>query len=169
MTGKLHFPEARHPTEAESVPPGFTRLQRGTLEEQEAVSKYRTPSEDSQKQSLDEELGIQDITNINESWYPPMEAELASAIESIRGKSQPMDVDPAPAEDSMPPDDEPELLGMVAGLDSPVTAREDRVLNTPAGFSRAPGDRRPTPESSTRATGRKITGHIEYGRSRRRN
>ena len=157
MTGKLHFPEAWHPTEAESIPPGFTRLQRGTLEEQEAVSKYRTPQEDSQKQSLDEELGIQDITNINESWYPPTEAELASAIESIRDKSQPMDVDPAP----MPPDDEPELLGIAAGLDSPVTAREDRVLDMPARFSRAPGDGRPTPESSTGATGRRITSRIE--------
>ena len=103
VTGKLQLPEARHQTEAESVPPGFTRLQHGTLEEQEAVSKYWTPQEDSQKQSLDEELGIQDFTTINESWYPPTEAELASAIESIRDKSQPMDVDPAPAEDSMPP------------------------------------------------------------------
>ena len=161
VTGKLQLPEARHPTEAESVPPGFTRLQPGTLEEQEVVSKYQTPLEDSQKQSLDEELGIQDITNINESWYPPTEAELASAIESIQDKSQSMDVDPAPAEDSMPPDDEPELLGMAAGLDSPVTAREDRVLDTPAGFSRAPGDGRLTPKSSTGATGRKITGRIE--------
>ena len=80
------------------------------------MSKYQTPSEDSQKQSLDEELGIQDITDINKSWYPPMEAELASAIESIRDKSQPMDIDPAPVEDLMSPDDEPELLGMAAGL-----------------------------------------------------
>ena len=71
VTGQLQFLEARYLTETESVPPGFTRLQRGTLEEQEAVSKYRTPPEDSQKQSLDEELGIQDVTNINESWYPP--------------------------------------------------------------------------------------------------
>ena len=161
MTGHLQLPEARHPTEVESVPPGFTRLQRGTLEEQEAVSKYQPPSEDSQKQSLDEELGIQDITNISESWYPPKEAELASAIESIWDKSQPMDVDPALAEDSMPPNDKLELLGMAAGSDSPVTAREDRVLDMPAGFSRAPGDRRPTPKSSTGATGHKITGRIE--------
>ena len=161
VTGKLQLPEARHLTEAESVPPGFTHLQRGTLEEQEAVSKYRTPSEDSQKQSLDEELGIQDVTNINESWYPPMEAELASAIKSIRDKSQPMDVDPALLEDSMPPNDEPELLGMAAGSDSPVTDREDRVLDTPARFSRAPGDGRLTSESSTGAAGHKITGRIE--------
>ena len=161
VTGKLQLPEARHPTEAVSVPPGFTCLQCGTLEEQEAVSKYCTPLEDSQKQSLDEELGIQDVTNINESWYPSTEAELASAIESIRDKSQPMDVDPALVENSMPPDDEPELLAMAAGSDSPVTAREDRVLDKAAGFSRAPGDRRPTPKSSTRGTGHKITGCIE--------
>ena len=162
VTGHLQLPEARHPTEAESVPPGFTRLQRGTLQEQEAVSKYQNPPEDSQKQqSIDEELGIQDVTNINESWYPQTEKELASAIESIRDKSQPMDIDPAPVEDSMPPDDKLELLGMAAGLDSTVTAREDRVLDTPAGFSRAPGDGRATPESLTRATGRKIRGHRE--------
>ena len=88
------------------------------------MSKYRNPPEDSQKQqSIDKELGIQDVTDINESWYPPTEKELVSAIESIRDKSQPMDVYPAPAEDSMPPDDELELLGMAAGSDSPVTAR----------------------------------------------
>ena len=161
VTGKLQLPEAWHLTEAESVPPGFIHLQRGTLEVQEVVSEYWTPLEDSQKQSLDEELGIQDITNIQESWYPPMGAELASAIESIRDKSQPVDVDPAPAEHLMPHDDEPELLGMAAGSDSPVTAREDRVLDMPAGFSRTPGDGRPTPESSTGATGHKITGRIE--------
>ena len=161
VAGKLQLPEARHPTEAESIPLGFTCLQRGTLEEQEAVSKYRTPPEDSQKQSLDEELDIQDVTNINESWYPPMEAELVSAIESIRDNSQPMDVDPAPAEHSMPHDDELELLGMAARSNSPVTAGEDRVLDTPAGFSKAPGDERPTPKSLTGATGCRITGRIE--------
>ena len=162
MTGHLQLLEARHPTEAESIPPGFTCLQRGTLQEQEVVSKYRNPPEDSQKQqSIDKELGIKDVTDINESRYPPTEKELASAIESIRDKSQPMDVDPALVEDLMPPDDEPELLGMAAGSDSPVTAREDRVLDMLAGFSRAPGDGRLTPKSSTGATGRKITGRIE--------
>ena len=161
IAGKLQLPEARHPTEAESVPPGFTRLQRGTLEEHEVVSKYLTPPEDSQKQSLDMELGIQNVTNIDKSWYPPMEAELVSAIESIQDKSQPMDVDPTLAEHLMPHDDELELLGMAAGSDSPVTAGEDRVLDTPARFSRAPGDRRPTPESLTGATSRRIMGHIE--------
>ena len=88
---------------------------------------------------------------------PPTKAQLASAIESIRDKSKPMDIDPALA----PHDDELELLGMAAGSDSPVTAREDRVLDMLARFSRAPGDGRPTPESLTGDTGRRIMGHIE--------
>ena len=67
MAGQLQLLEARHKTEAERVPPGLTRHQCGTLEEQEAVSKYRTPPEESQKQSLDEELIIQDVTDIKES------------------------------------------------------------------------------------------------------
>ena len=88
---------------------------------------------------------------------------MASAVESIRDKSQPMDVDPAPAEHSygLFQDDAPELLGTVRGSDSPMTAREDRVLDMPAGFSRAPGDGRPTTESSAGATGHKITGRTE--------
>ena len=76
-------------------------------------------------------------------------------------KPQPMDVDPALAEHSILQDNEPELLELAKGSDSPMTAREDRVLDMPAGFSRAPGDGRPTPESSTGATGRRITGHTE--------
>ena len=167
MAGRFQLPcgqpEARHPTEVESVPPGFTHTQRKTLEEQEAVAKYQTPSVASQRQTIDEELGIQDVTTIDESWYPPMEVEVASAVESIMDKSQPMDVDPAPAEHSyeMFQDDAPELLGMAKGSDSPVTIREDRVLDTPAGFSRAPGDSRPTTGSSAGATSRKITGCTE--------
>ena len=90
-----------------------------------------------------------------------METELASAVESIMDKSQPMDMDPAPAEHSMLQDEEPELLGSAKGSDSPVTAREDRVIDTPAGFSRAPGDGRLTPESLTGATGHRITGRTE--------
>ena len=150
-------------TEAESIPPGFTHTQRKTPEEQEAVAKYQTPLEAGQKQTIDEELGIQDVTTIDEAWYPLTEAEVASAIESILDKSQPMDMDPAPAEHSYElfQDDALELLGTVRGSDSPMTAREDRVLDTPAGFSRAPGDGRPTTESSAGATGRKITGRTE--------
>ena len=59
-------PEAGHPTEADSVPPGFTRINQKTLEEQEAT-RYETPT--NSKQSIDEELGIQDVMNITEDWY----------------------------------------------------------------------------------------------------
>ena len=62
-------PEAWHPMEADSMPPGFTHINRKTPEEQEAT-RYETPA-DSEKQSIDEELGIQDVTNINEGWYAP--------------------------------------------------------------------------------------------------
>ena len=167
VAGRLQLlsgqPEARHPTEEESVPPGFTRTQRKTPEEQEAVAKYQTPLEAGQKQTINVELGIQDVTTIDEASYPPTESEVASAVESILDKSQPMDVDPAPAEHSYElfQDDAPELLGMVRGSDSPVTAREDRVLDMPAGFSRAPADARPTTESLAGATSRKITGRTE--------
>ena len=58
------------------------------------MAKYQTPSEAGQRQTIDEELGIQDVTTIDEAWYPPMEVEVASAVESILEKSQPMDVDP---------------------------------------------------------------------------
>ena len=160
LSGQL---ETRHPTEAKSIPPGFTHTQHKTPEDQEVVAKYQTPSDAGQRQTIDEELGIQDITTINESWYPPMDAEVALAVESILDKSQPMDLDPAPAEHlyEMFQDDAPELLGMAKGSDSPVTTREDRVLDMPAGFSRAPGDGRPTTESSAGATGCKIMGRTE--------
>ena len=157
-------PEARHPTEAESIPPGFARTQHKTLEEQEAVAKYQTPLEASQRQIIDEELGIQDITTIDEAWYPPTEAEVASAVESILDKSQPMDVDPTPAGHlyELFQEDAPKLLGTMKGSDSPMTTREDRVLDMPAGFSRAPGDGRPTTESLAKATSHKITGCTEH-------
>ena len=127
------------------------------------VAKYQTPLEAGQRQTIDEELGIQDVTTIDESWYPPMEAEVASAVECILDKSQPMDMDPALGEHSyeMFQDDALELLGMAKGSDSPMTAREDRVLDMPASFSRAPGDSRLTTKSFAGATGRKITGHTE--------
>ena len=61
MAGRLHLLsrqlEARHPTEAESIPPGFTHTQCKTPEEQEAVAKYQTPLELSLKQTIDEEPG----------------------------------------------------------------------------------------------------------------
>ena len=91
-------PETRHPTEANSVSPGFTRINRKTSEEQEATTKYETPA-DSQKQSIDEELGIQDVTDINDDWYPPPKSELASSIQNLLD-SQPMEVDDPPEERS---------------------------------------------------------------------
>ena len=88
---------------------------------------------------------------------------MSSAVDSMSDKSQPMDVDPAPAEHSyeMFQDDAPELLGTAKGSDSPVTVSEDRVLDMPAGFSRAQGDGRLTTGSSTGPTGHKITGRTE--------
>ena len=79
---------ARHPTGADSVPPGFACIHRKTSEEHEAT-RYGTPADS--KQSIDEELGIQDVTNLTEDWYA--QSELASAIKSVL---QPMEVDEPP-------------------------------------------------------------------------
>ena len=75
---------------------------------------------------------------------------MALAVESILDESQPMEVDQAL-----------ELLGTGEGSSSPVTAGEDKVLDTPAGFSQAPGDGRPPTVSSAGATGHKIMGRTE--------
>ena len=111
-------PEVRHPTEADSVPPGFTRINRKTPEQQEAI-RFETPT-NSEKQSIDTELGIQDVTNINEGWYAPPELELASAIDSIL--QQPMEVDEVPEERPYQMFDEeaPDVLGPDQGPGSPV-------------------------------------------------
>ena len=134
-------PEAQHPTEADSVPPRFSRINRKTPEEQEAT-RYETPA--NSKQSINEELGIQDVTNITEDWYVRSESELASAVNSVL-QQQPMEVDEAPEERPYRMSDEevPDVLGPDPGSGSPVTATEDRVLDTPGRFSRAPGDGRP--------------------------
>ena len=153
--------EARHPTEADSVPPGFTRINRKTPEEQEAT-RYETPA-NSEKLSIDEELGIQDVTNINEDWYARSESELASAINSIL--QQPMEVDEAQEERRYRMSDEeaPDVLGPDPGSGSPVRATEDRVLNMPGEFSRAPGDGRPITGSGAGSSGRRITGRTTEG------
>ena len=118
--------EARHLTEADSVPPRFARIHRKALEEQEAT-RYETPADS--KQSIDEELGIQDVTNITEDWYARSELELASAVKSVL---QPMEVDEPQEEPLRRSDEEPsDVLGPHPGSSSPVTATEDRVLNTP--------------------------------------
>ena len=148
-------PEARHPMEADSVPPGFTRINRKTPEEQEAT-RYETPA--NSKQSIDEELGIQDVTNITEDWYARSESELASAVNSIL--QQTMEVDEAPEEQPyrMSDKEAPDVLGPDQGSGSPVTATEDRVLDMPSGFSRAPGDGRPITGYGAGSSGRRITG-----------
>ena len=149
-------PEAQHLTEAGSVPPGFTRIHWKALEEQEAT-RYETPADS--KQSIDEELGIQDVTNITEDWYA--QSELASAVKSVL---QPMEVDEPLEEPPWISDEEaPDMLGPNLGSGSPVTATEDRALNTPGGFSRAPGDGRPITGSAAGSSGRWITGRSTEG------
>ena len=148
--------EARHPMEADSVPPGFARIHRKAPEEQEAT-RYETPVDS--KQSINEELGIQDVTNITEDWYA--QSELASAIKSVL---QPMEVDEPPEEPPRISDEEaPDMLGPNPGSGSPVTAAEDRALDTPGGFSRAPGDGRPITGSAAGSSGRRITGRSTEG------
>ena len=138
--------EAWQPTEADSVPPGFARIHQKTPEEQEAT-RYETPA--NSKQSIDEELGIQDVTNITEDWYA--QSELASAVKSVL---QPMEVDEPPEEPPRISDEEaPDMLGPNLGSGSPVTAAEDRALDTSGGFSRAPGNGRPTTGSAASSSG----------------
>ena len=148
--------EAQHLTEADSMPPGFTRIHRKALEEQKAI-RYETPADS--KQSIDKELGIQDVTNITEDWYA--QSELASAIKSVL---QPMEVDEPSEEPPWISDEEaPNMLGPHPGSGSPVTAAEDRALDTPGGFSRAPGDRRPITGSAAGSSGRQIMGRSTEG------
>ena len=156
-------PEAQHPTEADSVPPGFARINQKTPEEQEAT-RYETPA-DSQKQSIDKELGIQDVTDINEGWYPPPESESASAVKNLTDSQQPMEVNEAPEERlyQMFDEETPDMLGPDPGPGSPVTATEDTVLNTPGRFSRAPGDGRPITGSGAGSSGRRIMGRTTEG------
>ena len=99
-------------------------------------------------------LGIQDVTNITEDWYA--QSELASTVKSVL---QPMEVDEPLEEPPRISDEEaPDMLGPNLGSGSPVTAAEDRALDTPGGFSRAPGDRRPITRSTAGSSGRRITG-----------
>ena len=154
-------PEARHPMEADSMPPGFTRINRNTLEEQEAT-RYETPT-NSERQSIDKELGIQDVTDIDEGWYARSESELASAIDS--NLQQPMEVDKTPEERlyQMFDEEAPDVLGPDPGPGSPVTATEDRVLDTPSRFSRAAGEGRLITGSGAGSSGQRITGRTTEG------
>ena len=162
----LGQPELRHSTEAQSVPTGFTRHDRKTPEEQEAVSKYQTPVEEDathgakKKLTLDEELGAENVTTLGNDWFPPSESEVTEAVENLLNLQTPMDVDQAPEECPYQFFDveEVDALGPYHPLGSPVTAEEDRALDTPGSFSRALGDRRPLPGPPARPSSRHITG-----------
>ena len=58
-------------------------------------------------------------------------------------------------------DVETEVLGPDQGPGSPMTAREDRFLDVPGGFSKAPGDGRPPTRSPARSSSRRIMGRAE--------
>ena len=154
-------PDSWHLMEADSVPPGFSQLDRKTQEEQEAVTKYRTPAE-SKELSVDEELGAENVTTIGDDWFAPTESEVASAVKNLLDltQPQPMDVDPGPEEREYQIFDteESDVLGPFQQPGSPITTEENRVLDMPGGFSRAPGNGRPPTGSPAGPSGRRITG-----------
>ena len=93
--------ESQHPTEANSIPPGFTRHDRKTPEEQEATTMYQTPAEEEasagakEKLTINEELGAENVTSLGNDWYyPPTESEVTKAVENLLKMQTPMDVDP---------------------------------------------------------------------------
>ena len=162
--------ESRHPTEADSIPPGFTRHDRKTLEEQEATTMYQTPAEEEasagakKKLTIDEELGAENVTSLGNDWYyPPMESEVTEAVENLLKLQTPMDVDLPPEERQYQffNVEEADALGPYQPPGSPVTAEEDRTLDTPGGFSRALGDGRPPSGCATGLSGRRITGRTK--------
>ena len=124
--------------------PGFTKTDRKTTAEHEATTKYRTPAESEAGQTIDEELGAQDVINVDQDWYPPLETEVASSIvQNILDSAQPMDMDQPTEEWPYKMFETSDVLGPDQGSTSPVTSREDQFLDAPGGFSRAPGDGRP--------------------------
>ena len=75
-----------------------------------------------------------------------------------------MEMDEPPEEPPQMSDEEaPDVLGPHPGSGSPVTATEDRVLDTPGRFSRAPGDGRPITASAAGSSGRWIMGRSTEG------
>ena len=95
----LGQPESRHSTESESIPPGFTRLDCKTPEEQEAIGTYRTPAEEDayhrKEMTIDEELGAEDVTTIRNNWFPPSQEEVTEAVQNLinlQNLQAPMDV-----------------------------------------------------------------------------
>ena len=167
--------EPRHPTVADSVPLGFTPLSRKTREEHEAAQKYQTEKGEECMKALDQELGLEECTKINDDWYQQTEVsetELKTAVEAlteILDKVQPMDVDPNPESSTLGNNPEsgipqqynifdsrmPGLMNEETAPVSPVTAQENKMLDSPAasGFSWAPGDGRPPPASPSGQSG----------------
>ena len=132
---------------------------------------YRTPVEEDashgtkKKLTIDEELGAENVTTLGNDWFPPSESEVTEAVQNLLNLQTPMDVDQAPEEWQYQFFDveEADALGPYDPPGSPVTAEEDRALDPPGGFSRAPGDRRPLPGSPAGPSGRRITGRINEG------
>ena len=132
---------------------------------------YRTPVEEDacqgaeKKLTLDEELGAEDVTTFGNDWFTPSQSEVTKAVNNLLKLQMPMDVDPAPEECQYQffNVEEADALGPYDAPGSPITAEEDRVLDTPGGFSRAPGDGRPLPGSPARTAGRPITGRANEG------
>ena len=164
-------PDSRHPTEAESIPPSFTRHDRKTPEEQEASSMYRTPAEEDackgakKKLTLDEELGAEDVTTFGNDWFAPSQSEVSEAVNNLLKLQTPMDVDQAPEERQYQffDTEAADALGPHDAPGSPITAEEYHALDTPEGFSRAPGDGRPLPGSLAGTSGRPITDRANEG------
>ena len=118
--------------------------------------------------TIDEELGAEDVTTLGNDWFPPSESEVTEAVQNLinlQNLQGPMDVDQAPEECQYQifNAEEADALGPYQTPGSPVTAEEDWALDTPGGFSRAPGDGRPLPGSPAGASGRRITGRTNEG------
>ena len=132
---------------------------------------YRTPVEEDashgakKKLTIYEELGAENVTTLGNDWFPPSESEVTEAVQNLLNLQTPMDVDQDPEERQYQffNVEEADTLGPYNSPGSPVTAEEDRALDPPGGFSRAPGDRRPLPGSPAGPSGRRITGRTNEG------
>ena len=143
-------------------------LETGPVAQYEQISKY-------QMDGLQPRIDLRPGTEIPvypedevdaDPWfneYLPPESELASSVQNLLD-SQPMEVDDPPEERSYQMFDEAsDVLGPEPGPGSPVSAMEDCVLDTPGGFSRAPGEGRPITGSAASSSGCKITGRTTKG------
>ena len=121
--------------------------------------------ESKEQLTVDEELGIEDVTTIGDDWFAPTESEVASAVKNLLDLTQPMEVDQTPEERpyQMFDMEEAEALGPYQEPSSPITTEENRVLDTPGGFSRAPADGRPPTGSPAGSSCQQITGRTNEG------